>query len=62
MGDVDIADQVRGAYKIVKLMHKYKWWHTIFWLGFQGLLVNVNIVYKTFMKQQDLKPVSHSHF
>ena len=62
MGDVDIADQVRGSYRIDKWMRKYKWWHAIFWWGFQVMMTNSYICYKTFMIQQNLKPMSHYDF
>ena len=40
MGGVDIADQIRGSYRFDHWLRNYKWWHAIFWWGFQVLMVN----------------------
>ena len=62
MGDVDIADQIRGGYQIDKWMRKYKWWHSIFWWGLQVLMVNSYVMYKHHMEQNKLKAMSHYDF
>ena len=62
MGNVDIADQIRGAYRIDKWMRKYKWWYAIFWWGFQVLMVNSYVLYKSHMNKHGLKPLSHYEF
>ena len=62
MGDVDIADQIRGTYRIDKWMRKYKWWYAIFWWGFQVLMVNSYVCYKSHMEEHGLKLISHYEF
>lgn len=62
MGDVEIADQIRGTYRIDKWMRKYKWWYAIFWWGFQVLMVNSYVCYKSCMEEHGLNPISHYEF
>ena len=40
MGGADIADQICGSYLFDHWLQNYKWWHEIFWWGFQLLVVN----------------------
>ena len=40
MGGADIADQICGSYRFDHWLQNYKWWHAIFWWGFQVLMVN----------------------
>ena len=46
MNNVDIADQLRGFYRIDKWMRKRKWWWSMFFWCFQILLTNSYIVHK----------------
>ena len=62
MGDVDIADQIRGVYRFDKWARKYKWWHSIFWWAFQVMMVNAYVSYKHHMEGHGLKPMSHYEF
>ena len=62
MGGADIADQLRGAYRFDKWMRNYKWWHAVFWWGFQVLLVNSYIVYCRYFESKGLKPMSHCKY
>ena len=41
MGGADIADHIRGSYRFYHWLRNYKWWHAIFWWGFQVLMINV---------------------
>lgn len=47
MNGVDIADQLRGSYRIDRWMRKRKWWWSIWMWGVQVLLVNAYVLYKT---------------
>ena len=40
IGGADIGDQIRGYYCFDRWLRNYKWWHAIFWWGFQVLMVN----------------------
>ena len=62
MGGANVANQLRGAYRFDKWMRNYKWWHAIFWWGFQTLLVNSYIVYCCFYQDKGLKPLSHYEY
>jgi hypothetical protein len=44
---VDMADQLRGSYRIDRWMCKRKWWWSIWMWGVQVLLVNAYVLYKT---------------
>jgi Transposase IS4/SAP domain len=47
MNGVDVADQLRGSYRIDRWMKKRKWWWSIWMWGVQLLLVNAYILYKS---------------
>ena len=47
MNGVDVADQLRGSYRIDRWMRKRKWWWALWMWGFQLLLVNAYVLYKT---------------
>jgi len=47
MNGVDVADQLRGSYRIDRWMKKRKWWWSIWMWGVQVLLVNAYILYKS---------------
>lgn len=51
MGDVDVADQLRNQYRCDHWIRKRKWWCALFWWGFQVLLVNSYVSYKTYMEE-----------
>ena len=40
----------------------YKWWHAIFWWGFQVLMVNAYKCYSVYLKSLDEVPMSHYLF
>lgn len=50
MGHVDLGDQLRNQYRFDHWMHKTKWWWSLHFWGFQVLLVNSYVAYKTFME------------
>ena len=62
MGNANIVDQLRGSYRFDKWMRNYKWWHTIFWWGFQVLLTNSYKVYCCYYEIHALKPMNHYEF
>jgi hypothetical protein len=47
MNNVDIADQLRGTYRLDRWMRKRKWWWSIWMWGVQVLLVNAYVLYRT---------------
>ena len=51
MGKVNIADQLRDLYRMDHWIQNFKWWHALFWWGFQVLLVNCYVVYKNVCKR-----------
>ena len=40
MNNVDVADQLRGSYRIDRWMRKQKWWWSMFFWCFQMLMTN----------------------
>ncbi|MGL5935534.1 MAG: hypothetical protein ACRCZI_07915, partial [Cetobacterium sp.] len=51
MGHVDIADQLRGNYRMDHWQRQYKWWWSIWLWGFGVLLVNAYVFYKKVMEE-----------
>jgi Transposase IS4 len=51
MGHVDVADQLRGYYRMDHWQRQYKWWWSIWLWGFGVLLVNSYIFYKKVMEE-----------
>ena len=63
MNNVDIADQLRLIYRMDRWMRKRKWWWSIFFWGFELLMVNAYITYCKYFHMHDLKPpLSHYEF
>ena len=63
MNNVDIADQLRLIYRMDRWMRKRKWWWSIFFWGFEVLMVNAYVTYVKFFKMHDLTPpLSHYEF
>ena len=62
MGGADIADQLRGAYRFDKWMRNFKWWHSIFWWGFQTLMINSFRAYCRYCEDNHVKAMSHYNF
>ena len=62
MGNVDIADQLRGSYRFDHWMCKSKWWWSMFFWGFQVLLTNSYILYRKYYLIHDMKPMSQYKF
>ena len=62
MGNVDIADQLRGSYRFDHWMGKPKWWWGMFFWFFQVLMTNSYIAYKKYMEIHDVKPMTHYQF
>ena len=57
-----MVDQLHNQYRMEHWLHNYKWWHAIFWCGFQVLLVNSYKVYFCVMESAGAKPVLHYEF
>ena len=53
----DFADQIRGSYRFDHWLRNYKWWHVIFWWGFQVLMVNAYKCYYVYLKIVDEFPM-----
>ena len=62
MGHVDVADQLRGVYRMDHWLHNFKWWHAMFWWGFQVLLVNSYLIYKQVYEASKCKHLEHYEF
>ena len=62
MGGADIADQIRRSYCFDHWLRNYKWWHSIFWWGFQVLMVNVFKYYFRYLEDFNEEPMSHYMF
>jgi hypothetical protein len=53
MGHVDVADQLRGNYRMDHWQRQYKWWWSVWLWGFGVLLVNAYVYYKKVMEEAD---------
>jgi hypothetical protein len=66
MNNVDIADQLRGTYRLDRWMRKRKWWWSIWMWGVQVLLVNAYVLYRSahllIWKTEKKKILSHYDF
>ena len=62
MNNVDVADQLRGAYRFDKFVRLTKWWWSMYFWCFEMLLTNSYIVYKKYMIIHDMRPMSHYDF
>ena len=62
MGGAGIEDQIRGSYRSDPWLWNYKWWHAIFWWGFQVLMVNDYKCYSVYLKSINEVPMSHYLF
>jgi hypothetical protein len=63
MGDVDIADQLRGNYRPdAKWMRKMKWWHAMYNWGRGTDIINAYCAYKRFMEDNGKTPLTHYNF
>ena len=59
MGHVDISDQLRGSYRFDHWLQNFKWWHALFWWGFQTMMINSYIVYKNVMIEAGRSSLTH---
>ena len=59
MGHVDISDQLRGSYCFDHWLRNFKWWHALFWWGFQTMMTNSYIVYKSVMIEAGRSYLTH---
>ena len=53
MSGADIADQICGSYRFDNWLQNYKWWHAIFWWGFQVLMFNAYKLFSVYFKSID---------
>jgi hypothetical protein len=51
MGHVDVADQLRGNYRMDRWIRQYKWWWSIWIWGFGVLQVNAYLFYQKMMDE-----------
>jgi hypothetical protein len=54
MGHVDVADQLRGNYRMDRWIRQYKWWWSIWIWGFGVLLVNAYVFYVKVMEENGI--------
>ncbi len=47
MNSIDVADQLRGTYRLDHWMRKHKWWWSVWMWGVEVLLVNAYVLYRT---------------
>lgn len=52
MGDVDIADQLRGSYQFDIWIKNRKWWWSLLFWGLGVILMNAYITYKVFNEEE----------
>ena len=65
MGNVDVADQLRGNYRIDRWIRNYKWWWSIFFWDIGVLLTNAYVTYCTICEDNGVPPsgrISHLEF
>jgi len=65
MGDVDIADQLRGSYRFDMWVRNRKWWWSIFFWGFGVLVTNAYVCYSKVCDENNIpkkKRRSHLEF
>jgi hypothetical protein len=65
MGHVDLADQLRGNYRMDRWLRQYKWWWSIWQWGIGVLTVNAYIFYKRVMEESGVPKrewLSHYEF
>ena len=52
MGEVDIADQLRGSYRFNHWLRNRKWWWSLLFWGLGVILTNAYIVYTTYNEEE----------
>jgi hypothetical protein len=65
MGNVDLADQLRGSYRLDHWVRNRKWWWSLFFWGIGVLLTNSYIVYNKVCDEEGLSRsdrLSHLEF
>ena len=65
MGGVDIADQLRGTYRLDRWVRNRKWWWSIMYWSFGVMLTNAYVVYLDVNEQKGIKKsklLSHHNF
>lgn len=62
MGSVDVADQLRTFYRVDHWLRNRMWWWSIYWWGFQNLLTNSFLAYRSFMNIHGLRSLTHRVF
>jgi hypothetical protein len=62
MGHVDVANQLQNNYRFDHWLWNTKWWWSIFFWALGEILVNLYVVYTTFLKEQgmDEKNISYT--
>ena len=51
MGDVNVADQLRGVYRLVRWVRNSKWWWSILFWSMGVLLINYYKLYLQMCKE-----------
>ena len=56
MGDVDVADQLRGVYRLDRWVRNSKWWWSLMLCSLGVLLTNYYKLYLQICKEEGVKP------
>ena len=63
MGNVDQADQLRLQYRSTYWLRNRKWWWSMFFWIFEGMLTNSYVLYRKYFEMHDLKqPLNHYEY
>ena len=56
MGNVDVANQLRGVYRLDRWVRNRKWWWSMLFLSLGVILKNSYQLYPQMCKKEGLKP------
>ena len=63
MGNVDQADQLRLQYRSTYWLRNRKWWWSMFFWIFEGMLTNSYVLYRKYFEIHDIKqPLNHYEY
>ena len=56
MGDIDVADQIRGLYRLDRWVRNREWWWSMLFWSMGVLLANAYKLYLQMCKEEGVKP------